>query len=187
MERVSQRHGKNYYRVIPVFKEDGVTEIDQFWIYNGTGKYGPGSKGDTAIVLDLTGMTKNDAVAALKEVGLVLGNITYVISDNEKGVVENQDPPAGTNLGSGSSIDITIKYRKEELDMAAKSGKITEEIINAEYQAVYHYILSLCRDEKEAEDITQDTFVKAISTENFRGREQLLLVAMLYRQKYMDR
>ena len=91
MERVSQRHGKNYYRVIPVFKEDGVTEIDQFWIYNGTGKYGPGSKGDTAIVLDLTGMTKNDAVAALKEVGLVLGNITYVISDNEKGVVENQD------------------------------------------------------------------------------------------------
>ena len=53
--------------------------------------------------------------------------------------------------------------------MAARSGKITEEIINAEYQAVYHYILSLCRDEKEAEDITQDTFVKAISTENFRG------------------
>ena len=53
--------------------------------------------------------------------------------------------------------------------MAAKSGKITEEIINAEYQAVYHYILSLCRDEIEAEDITQDTFVKAISTENFRG------------------
>ena len=53
--------------------------------------------------------------------------------------------------------------------MAAKSGRITEEIINAEYQAVYHYILSLCRDEKEAEDITQDTFVKAISTESFKG------------------
>ena len=53
--------------------------------------------------------------------------------------------------------------------MAAKPGRITEEIINAEYQAVYHYILSLCRDEKEAEDITQDTFVKAISVESFRG------------------
>ena len=108
MERKNQRNGKNYYIVIPVFAEDGVTEIDQFWIYNGTGKYGPGSKGDTAIVPDLTGMTKDDAVAALKEVGLELGNITYVISDNEKGVVENQDPPAGTNLGSGSSVDITI-------------------------------------------------------------------------------
>ena len=53
--------------------------------------------------------------------------------------------------------------------MAAIPGRITEEIINAEYKAVYHYILSLCRDEKEAEDITQDTFVKAISAENFRG------------------
>ena len=53
--------------------------------------------------------------------------------------------------------------------MAARATRITEDIINAEYQAVYHYILSLCRDEKEAEDITQDTFVKAISTESFRG------------------
>ena len=104
MERKNQRNGKNYYIVIPVFAEDGVTEIDQFWIYNGSGKYGTGSKDETAIVPDLTGMTKDDAVAA----DLELGNITYVISDNEKGVVEKQDPPAGTNLGSGSSVDITI-------------------------------------------------------------------------------
>ena len=40
MERKNQRNGKNYYIVIPVFAEDGVTEIDQFWIYNGSGKYG---------------------------------------------------------------------------------------------------------------------------------------------------
>ena len=53
--------------------------------------------------------------------------------------------------------------------MADKLKSITEDMINAEYQAVYHYILSLCRDEKEAEDITQDTFLKAISKENFRG------------------
>ena len=53
--------------------------------------------------------------------------------------------------------------------MAAKPGKITEEIINAEYQAVYHDIRYQKRNKKEAEDITQDTFVKAISAENFRG------------------
>ena len=58
--------------------------------------------------------------------------------------------------------------------MAARPGRITEEIINAEYQAVYHYILSLCRDEKEAEDITQDTFVKAISAEIFRGESSVI-------------
>jgi beta-lactam-binding protein with PASTA domain len=54
-------------------------------------------------------MTKDDAVVALKEAGLELGNISYVISsDDEKGVVERQDPPAGSSLGSGSSVDITI-------------------------------------------------------------------------------
>ncbi len=108
MERKNQRNGKNYYIVIPVFAEDGVTEIDQFWIYNGSSKYGAGSNDETAIVPDLIGMTKDDAVVALKGAGLELGNITYVISDNEKGVVEKQDPPVGTNLGSGSSVDITI-------------------------------------------------------------------------------
>ena len=35
MKRKDQRKGDNYYIVIPVFKKDGVTEIDQFWIYNG--------------------------------------------------------------------------------------------------------------------------------------------------------
>ncbi len=108
MERKNQRNGKNYYIVIPVFAEDGVTEIDQFWIYNGSGRYGPENNNKDVIVPDLTGMTKDDAVAALKEAGLELGNITYVISDNEKGVVEKQDPPVGTNLGSGSSVDISI-------------------------------------------------------------------------------
>jgi len=108
MERKNQRNGKNYYIVIPVFAEDGVTEIDQFWIYNGSGQYGPGINDETATVPDLTGMTRDDAVAALKEAGLELGNISYVISDNEKDVVEKQDPPAGSSLGPGASVDITI-------------------------------------------------------------------------------
>jgi len=38
MKRKDQRKGDNYYIVIPVFKKDGVTEIDQFWIYNGSGE-----------------------------------------------------------------------------------------------------------------------------------------------------
>ena len=32
------RHGSNYYLVIPVFDKDGETELDQFWIYNGSTK-----------------------------------------------------------------------------------------------------------------------------------------------------
>ena len=41
MERKDQRKGDNYYIVIPVVKKDGVTEIDQFWVYNGTGEQYP--------------------------------------------------------------------------------------------------------------------------------------------------
>ena len=41
MKRKDQRKGDNYYIVIPVFKKDGVTEIDQFWVYNGAGEKYP--------------------------------------------------------------------------------------------------------------------------------------------------
>lgn len=41
MKRKDQRKGDNYYIVIPVFKKDGVTEIDQFWVYNGAGEQYP--------------------------------------------------------------------------------------------------------------------------------------------------
>ena len=38
MKCKDQRKGDNYYIVIPVFKKDGVTEVDQFWVYNGAGE-----------------------------------------------------------------------------------------------------------------------------------------------------
>ena len=41
MKRKDQRKGDNYYIVIPVFKKDGVTEVDQFWVYNGAGEQYP--------------------------------------------------------------------------------------------------------------------------------------------------
>lgn len=40
----------------------------------------------------------------------------------------------------------------------------------AEYEAVYRYVLSLCRNESEAQDITQDTFLKAMQAKKgFQG------------------
>lgn len=35
MKRQEQRKGKNYFIVVPVFEKDGITEVDQFWVYNG--------------------------------------------------------------------------------------------------------------------------------------------------------
>ena len=108
MERKNQRNGKNYYIVIPVFAEDGVTEIDQFWIYNGSGQYSPGSNSKAVTVPDLRGMKKDDAVEALENAGLILGNIEIVVVDGDKGIVINQEPPAGSNLETGSKVNITI-------------------------------------------------------------------------------
>ena len=108
MERKSQRRGKNYYTVIPVFKEDGVTEIDQFWIYNGAGEWSAGDGDKQVSVPDLTGMTRDDAEETLIAAGFELGNIAIQTSDEENGKVTRQEPAAGTNLGTGSRVDITI-------------------------------------------------------------------------------
>lgn len=51
---------------------------------------------------------------------------------------------------------------------------ISENVLCAEYDAVYHYILTLCRNDSEAQDITQETFLKAIkSIDKFDGNSSL--------------
>lgn len=56
-----------------------------------------------------------------------------------------------------------------------KSGQvISDEVLCAEYEAVYCYSLSLCRNEAEAQDITQETFLKAMkAAESFEGNSSL--------------
>lgn len=52
--------------------------------------------------------------------------------------------------------------------------KITDEILCGEYNAVYRYVLSVCHDENMASDITQETFLKAMSAKNgFEGESSL--------------
>lgn len=55
-----------------------------------------------------------------------------------------------------------------------KIEKITDEVLCGEYNAVYRYVLSLCHDENVASDITQETFLKAMSAKNgFVGESSL--------------
>ena len=52
--------------------------------------------------------------------------------------------------------------------------RIDKEMLAAEYSAVYRYALALCRDETQAQDITQDTFMRALSTgSRFAGDSSL--------------
>ena len=51
---------------------------------------------------------------------------------------------------------------------------ISEEALAAEYEAVYCYVLSLCRNDTTAQDITQETFLKAMrSAAQFQGSSSL--------------
>ncbi len=55
-----------------------------------------------------------------------------------------------------------------------KNERITNEVLAAEYEALYHYVLSLCRNEALAQDITQDTFLKAMrAADKFQGDSSL--------------
>lgn len=55
-----------------------------------------------------------------------------------------------------------------------KTQEISNEVLCAEYASVYHYVLSICRNETEAQDITQETFLKAMNAAtSFHGNSSL--------------
>ena len=52
--------------------------------------------------------------------------------------------------------------------------KISDRVLCAEYEAVYRYVLCLCRDDAVANDITQETFLKAMKgADSFAGDSSL--------------
>lgn len=54
------------------------------------------------------------------------------------------------------------------------SFDLDNDFFEAEYEAVYRYVLSLCRNETEAQDITQDTFLKAMQAKKgFQGNSSV--------------
>lgn len=55
-----------------------------------------------------------------------------------------------------------------------KEKKADSDLLCAEYGSVYRYALSLCRDEDDAQDITQETFLKAMKgIDGFDGESGL--------------
>ena len=55
-----------------------------------------------------------------------------------------------------------------------QSNTISSEVLLAEYEAVYHYALTLSQNEAEAQDIVQETFLKAMQAkDSFKGNSSL--------------
>ena len=62
---------------------------------------------------DVQGLSKADAEAKLRKMGLKLGSVYEKYSDKEPGTVIAQDPRAGTKLKKGQSVDLTVSKGKE--------------------------------------------------------------------------
>ena len=64
--------------------------------------------------------------------------------------------------------------------LSNKDKRFNDDILCAEYEALYHYTLALCRDEALAQDITQETFLKAMkSVDKFKGDSSLYKIIVL--------
>jgi beta-lactam-binding protein with PASTA domain len=67
------------------------------------------SSGDQAVVPNVVGMTQAAASTSITGVGLVVGTVTMASSSTvPSGNVLSQSPAAGTQVGSGSSVSLTI-------------------------------------------------------------------------------
>jgi serine/threonine-protein kinase len=80
-----------------------------------------GPKDELVPVPSLSGMTKNQAEAALQQAGLTLGSVSQEESDDPVGTVIGQSVSAGTEVKKGSAVNITIaaeppEYEPEEPD-----------------------------------------------------------------------
>ena len=62
---------------------------------------------------DLTGLSKSDAEAQLKKMGLKLGSVYEKYSNEEAGTVIKQDPKAGTKISRGQTVDLTVSKGKQ--------------------------------------------------------------------------
>jgi hypothetical protein len=68
----------------------------------------------TVVVPNLVGMTEREALAAIQETGLKLGQRTTTVAPDQVGSVLNQSPAPGTKVTTGSSVSLVIASAETE-------------------------------------------------------------------------
>ena len=92
---------------------------------------------DQAVVPDLVGITSTDSArAALTTAGLVLGKVTEVDSDQPKGAITAQNPPAQSQVDAGSLVDVSVSNGKAKVPtvVGASEAQARSELINAGFE-----------------------------------------------------
>lgn len=96
-------------QVVSQFPEAGaiVKEQRAITIYISKG-------GEVALAPDLRGLNKREAEIQLKNMGLQLGRVDEIFSDQKVNTVVEQNPRQGTQVMKGYSVDIVISKGEEE-------------------------------------------------------------------------
>lgn len=69
---------------------------------------------------------------------------------------------------------IIINKAGETMSQKVHIQKISNDMLRAEYEGVYHFALTFCKNETDAQDITQQTFLNAMkSVSKFKGDSSL--------------
>ncbi len=94
------------------------------------------------------------------------GNHAKSRKETVKNFVTFFDPVRLTNETDRKAGDGVRKRRSGQ--------EISQEVLCGEYEAVYRYALTLCQNRTGAQDLTQETFLKAMkSSERFTGDSSL--------------
>ena len=73
-----------------------------------------GDSGSEVLMPNLTGLSLDDAEKILKEIGLTVGNITYVESDTyDNGKVIDQSPKSPDKVAKGTKVNLTVCKKSE--------------------------------------------------------------------------
>ena len=74
-----------------------------------------GNKGEEVLVPDLKGLSRDEAEKILKEIGLVIGKVTYEESSTyENGQIIRQTPKSPDKVTKGTKVDLVICRKSEE-------------------------------------------------------------------------
>ena len=108
------------------FETAESTEVEPGQVISTTPAIGSEvSEGDTITVPDLLGKTKSQAKTALQKVGLKLGTITSIYSDNfDKNKICVQSKASGKKVKKGTSVNVTISLGPEKTYTYKMSGTI---------------------------------------------------------------
>lgn len=89
-----------------------------------------GSANTNKKVPNLSGMTQEQAKAALEQAGLTLGSVTEQESTSTAGTVIGQSVPYNTEVAAGTAIDITIAKAAEETQPSGSaSADVTRSLV----------------------------------------------------------